>query len=136
MKCMLDTNILVSAALFPNSVSAKAYFKAVTPPNKGVVCDYSMTEFRRVFNEKFPKRIQDHNHFVSIMALSVEIVPTPSEEEQDISETQLRDINDRPILRAAMAAKVDVFVTGDKDFLEAEIDRPAMLSAAEFLEGN
>ena len=32
MKCMLDTNILVSAALFPGSISAMAYMKAVTPP--------------------------------------------------------------------------------------------------------
>jgi predicted nucleic acid-binding protein len=39
MKCLLDTNILVSASLFPNSVPAQAYFKAVTSPNIGMVCD-------------------------------------------------------------------------------------------------
>jgi predicted nucleic acid-binding protein len=31
----------------------------------------------------------------------------------------IRDFTDRPILRAARKAKVDIFVTGDKDFLES-----------------
>ncbi|MCL2831118.1 MAG: putative toxin-antitoxin system toxin component, PIN family [Betaproteobacteria bacterium] len=131
---MLDTNILVSAALFPKSVSAMAYMKAVVPPYRSVVCDYSMEELRRVFNEKFPHRILDHDRFVSMMALSVEIVFTPPEEECEESENQIRDAKDRPILRAALAAKVDVLITGDKDFLEARIDKPEILSAGEFLQ--
>ena len=35
-----------------------------------------------------------------------------------MTETQIRDVNDRPILRAAIEAKADVLLTGDKDFLE------------------
>ena len=77
MKCMLDTNILVSAALFPGSISAMAYMKAVTPPYKSVICDYAMEELRRVFNKKFPHRMSEHDHFVSMMVLSAEIVFTP-----------------------------------------------------------
>jgi len=46
MKCMLDTNILVSAALFPNSVTAAAYMKAVAPPHKSSV--------KRGRNERHP----------------------------------------------------------------------------------
>ncbi|MCL2298173.1 MAG: putative toxin-antitoxin system toxin component, PIN family [Proteobacteria bacterium] len=134
MKCMLDTNILVSAALFPKSVSAEAYMKAVAPPHRSVVCDYSMEEFRRVFNEKFPHRVPDHDRFVSMMALSVEIVFTPPEEAREESESQIRDVNDRPILRAALAAKVDALITGDKDFLETKIDGLKILSAAGFLQ--
>ena len=136
MKCMMDTNILVSAALFPNSISAGAYMKAVAPPHKSVVSDYSMEELRRVFNEKFPHRIQDHDRFVSMMAVSVEIVFTPPEEECAESENKIRDAADRPILRAALAAKVDVLITGDKDFLDAKIDNPKILSASEFLQSN
>jgi putative PIN family toxin of toxin-antitoxin system len=130
---MPDTNILVSAALFPNSVTAAAYMKAVAPPHKSVVCDYAMEELRRVFNEKFPRRIPDYEKFVSIMALTVEIVYTPPEEEQAKDEGKVRDAKDRPILRAALAAKVDVLITGDKDFWESGIATPQTLSAAEFL---
>jgi hypothetical protein len=45
MKALIDTNILVSAALFPAGVPAQAFFKAVGPPNKAVVCDYSVVNF-------------------------------------------------------------------------------------------
>jgi len=46
MRVLIDTNILISSALFPKSVPARAFFKAVTPPHHAVVCDYSMDELR------------------------------------------------------------------------------------------
>ena len=64
MRILLDTNILISAALFPNGTAAKAYVKAVTYPNKGIVCDWSIDELRRVFNRKFPKRGDSLNQFL------------------------------------------------------------------------
>ena len=133
MRILIDTNILISAALFPQSVPAQAYMKAVTPPHDAVVCDYSMDEMRRVYNRKFPNRIQDFERFVSQLALSVEIVATPPNEEQVHSENMVRDLKDRPILRAAVAAKVDALLTGDKDFLESSVAIPRIMTAAEFL---
>ena len=53
--------------------------------------------------------------FLSVALLTLELVPVPTEE--DMTETQIRDVNDRPILRAAIEAKADVLLTGDKDFL-------------------
>ena len=69
------------------------------------------------------------------MALSVDIIATPpeSEEEAQGDEAKIRDTKDRPIYRAAVAAKVDAILTGDKDFLESGITQPAMLSVAEFM---
>ena len=134
MRVIIDTNILVSAALFPRGVPAKAFFKAVTPPYHAVVCDYSMDELRRVFNTKFPHKIQDYERFVSIMALSVKIISTPPEDESVESEAQIRDAKDRPILRAAIAEKTDLLVTGDKDFLESGVTNPRIVTASKFLE--
>ena len=37
MRWLIDTNILVSAALFPNSVPAKAFERAVSPPGQAVI---------------------------------------------------------------------------------------------------
>ena len=133
MRILIDTNILISAALFPQSVPAQAYMKAVTPPHVAVVCDYSMDELRRVYNRKFPQRIQDFERFVSVLTLSVELVSTPTMEDQIKEESAIRDVNDRPILRAAFAAKVDALLTGDKDFLESGVTHPKILTAAEFL---
>jgi len=136
MRCLIDTNILISAALFPTSVPARAFTKAVTPPHTAVVCDYTIDEMRRVYNRKFPHKISDFERFLSMLALSVEIISTPPEETEGSAEgeKQIRDLNDRPIYRAALAAKVDAILTGDKDFLESGITSPQMLTAAEFVQ--
>jgi len=133
MKCLLDTNILVSAALFPDGAPARAFMRAVNPPFKAVVCDYSMDEMRRVFNKKFPHRLPEYDRFVSMTALSVEIVFTPPDEEAQESEGKIRDVKDRPILRTAIAVDADVIITGDKDFLEAGLAKPRAINAADFL---
>ena len=133
-RVLIDTNILVSAALFPQSVPARAFFKAVTPPCRAVVCDYSFDELRRVFNAKFQHKIQDYERFVSIMVSAVEIVSTPPDDESAENATSIRDVKDRPILRAAIAAKADTLITGDKDFLEFHATNICIISAAAFLE--
>jgi len=133
-RVLIDTNILVSAVLFPQSVPARAFFKAVTPPCRAVVCDYSFDELRRVFNSKFQHKIQDYERFLSIMVSSVEIVPTPPDDENAKNIPQLRDVKDLPILCAALAAKADTLITGDKDFLEFHLANICIMSAAAFLE--
>jgi putative PIN family toxin of toxin-antitoxin system len=133
MKYLIDTNILISAALFPQSVPAKAFMKAVAPPHNAIVCDYSMDELRRVYNRKFPHKIHDFEKFISMLVLSVAIVSTPPEEESTNDESKIRDLKDRPIIHAAIASKADVILTGDKDFLEAGVTNPKVMTAAEFV---
>ncbi len=134
MRCLIDTNILISAALFPDSVPARAFIKAVSPPHDAVVCDYSLDEMRRVYNRKFPHKIPDFERFLSLLTLSVEIVSTPEDTESSMGDEQkIRDLNDRPIYLAALAAGVDGILTGDKDFLDSGIYRPRMITASEFI---
>ena len=73
----------------------------------------------------------DTNVLISAALLTLELVPVPTEE--NMTETQIRDVNDRPILRAAIEAKADVLLTGDKDFLESGVKNPAIMTPAEFL---
>ena len=54
MRVFIDTNILISAALFPGSVPDRAYRLAVEAPNEAVVSDQVVDELRRIFNRKFP----------------------------------------------------------------------------------
>lgn len=134
MRCLIDTNILISAALFPDSVPARAFIKAVSPPHDAVVCDYSLDEMRRVYNRKFPHKIPDFERFLSLLTLSVEIVSTPEDTESSMGDEQkIRDLNDRPIYLAALVAGVDGILTGDKDFLDSGIYRPRMITASEFI---
>ena len=86
---------------------------------------------KRIFNKKFPNRLAALDKFLSVALLTLELVPVPTEE--DMTETQIRDVNDRPILRAAIEAKADVLLTGDKDFLESGVKNPAIMTPAEFL---
>ena len=89
------------------------------------------TKIKRIFNKKFPNRLTALDKFLSVALLTLELVPVPTEE--DMTETQIRDVNDRPILRAAIEAKADVLLTGDKDFLESGVKNPAIMTPAEFL---
>lgn len=131
MKVFIDTNVLISAALFPGSVPARAFFKAVTEPNDAIICDQNVSELKRIFNKKFHDKTEKLNSFLSLIMMSVTIVKVP--EEKIPEEKQIRDEKDRPIFRAAMAANADLFLTGDRDFLESGIKNPKIVTPAEFV---
>ena len=131
MKVMIDTNVFLSAALSPQGPTAKAFVKAISPPYQPVVCDYIVDELHRKFQEKFPKKTMELEAFLYHALLVIRKVPTPEDESPD--EKKIRDIKDRPILRAAQQAKVDYLLTGDLDFLESEIKKPKIISAAAFI---
>ena len=131
MKVLFDTNILISAALSNKGTPYRAFVKAGSYPNHGLVCEQNIDEMRRIFNRKFPKKIQALETFLSLALLTLEVVPTPVEEYS--SEIKIRDINDHPILRAAIHAKADILLTGDKDFLESGLSNPLIMTAAAFI---
>lgn len=131
MRVLIDTNILISAALSSKGTPYRAFIKAVTYPNHGMVCEQNIDELRRIFNRKFPQKIHALETFLSLALMTLELVPTPVEEH--VSESKVRDVNDRPILRAAIHAKADILLTGDKDFLESGLATPQILTAADFV---
>lgn len=131
MRVLIDTNVLISAALNPGSVPAQAYQKAASYPNRGLICEQNVDELRRIFNKKFPKRLEALDRFLSAALLTLELVPTPETETDE--EALIRDVKDRPILRAAIQAKADILLTGDRDFLESDVRHPAIMTPAEFV---
>lgn len=74
----------------------------------------------------------DTNVLISSAPLTLDLVLIPTD--KNSSETQIRDENDRPILRAAIEAKADVLLTGDKDFLESGLENPKIMTPAQILE--
>ena len=128
---MIDTNIMISAVLFPRGKASLALKKALLPPFQAVICDYVLKEFMGKFDEKFPEAKADMEAFLDDFLPATIIAITPTREIE--GEVRIRDQKDRPILRAALAAKVDLLLTGDKDFLEAEVVEPRIISVAEFL---
>jgi len=65
------------------------------------------------------------------LLFSVEFVTTPDEHHND--EIKIRDINDRPILRAAKNAGADLLITGDKDFIDSTVTDPKIITASQFV---
>lgn len=131
MRILIDTNVLISAALSANSAPYRAYVKAASYPNHGLICEQNVDEMKRIFNKKFPNRLTALDKFLSMALLTLELVPIPTDEK--LSETQIRDVNDRPILRAAIEARADILLTDDKDFLESGVKNPMIMTPAEFL---
>ena len=89
-----------------NGTPYQAYVKAASYPNHGLICEQNVDEMNRIYNKKFSNRLAVLNKFLSVALLTLELVPIPTEE--DVTEVQIRDVNDRPILRAAIEAKADV----------------------------
>lgn len=131
MKVMIDTNIFISAILFPNGVAATAFIKSLLPPYEPVTSDYIIDELKRKFNEKFFSHLDELNYFLTIALKHISVVSTPAIINK--REKGIRDIKDRPILRAAIISNVDYILTGDKDFLDSNLTKPICISASDFI---
>lgn len=131
MRVLIDTNVLISAALYTNSTPYLAYKKAASYPNHGLICEQNVDELKRIFSKKFPDRLGALDKFLSLALLTLELVPNPPDAID--SEIQIRDTKDRLILRAAIKAKADILLTGDKDFIESGVKNPTIMTPIEFL---
>jgi putative PIN family toxin of toxin-antitoxin system len=134
LKVMLDANIIISAIYSPNGTAFRTFQKASESPYILVLCDQIIDEIRRVFNRKFPHRIPDMERFIAVA--HYDLVTLTAEDAAINDEAEIRDVDDRPILRAARKANVDILVTGDKDFLESSVTRPIIMTAAQFIQTN
>jgi putative PIN family toxin of toxin-antitoxin system len=126
---MLDTNIFVSMIFFP-STQTRELAKRLTDSHQIIVCDYVVEELRIVTDRKFSGKRNDIDRF--FFELPFELVYTPKMVDLDVL-PEIRDPKDSPILAAAVMEDVDVFVTGDKDFLVLDIDMPEIVTMADFL---
>lgn len=66
-----------------------------------------------------------------MLQLSFETVVTPLIPNPGLFE--IRDPNDYPVLYSAVIGAADVFVTGDKDFTNVDIETPLIMTPAEFV---
>lgn len=130
MRIMLDTNIFISMIFFP-SAQTRELARRLTESHQIVVCDYVIEELRLVTKRKFPAKRKFLDRF--FMELPFELVYTPKE--LDLNEfPEMRDVKDFPILATAIMESIDVFLTGDKDFLVLDVETPEILIMKGFLE--
>jgi putative PIN family toxin of toxin-antitoxin system len=109
---MVDTNILVSAALFRDG-SVSALLKEIMARYDLCVCTFSLEEIFIVFERKFRHKMDDLDEF--LRELSFDLVYSPLKIEKE-GIPPIRDEKDYPILASAIYADIDVLVSGDKDY--------------------
>lgn len=127
---MIDTNIMISAALFPNG-QISAMLKSIVPLHEIAVCTFSIDEFFAVYDRKFKDRKDAADDFLA--EFSYTLVHSPRKLEKG-KVPFIRDKNDYPILLSAIAADADILITGDKDFSCVDCERPEIMTPAAFSE--
>lgn len=130
MRILIDTNIALSAILWPAGRTADTLKFAVRNAFTICLCMFSIDEMRLVIKRKFPGKIQILEQFLS--AFSYELLLTPSVLPQNLP--SIRDVNDLPILASAIMGDVDILLTGDKDFDSVDVERPTILTPATFMQ--
>ena len=111
MRVFLDTNVLVSA--FATRGLSADVFRHILAEHTLVTGEVILRELRRALRQKLklPSAVVDS---IEQLLREYEVVPKPAAP----ADVALRDPDDKWVLASALAAKVDVLVTGDRDLLE------------------
>jgi len=119
LRVVLDTNVLLSGIAYPASVPGKIVSAWRYGSIEVLLSVYILEELRRVL----PRLTNRHGltsaeieDLVDALSLQAEIIePLP------VADSELRDINDQPVLGTLLAAlklsDVNYLITGDKDLL-------------------
>ena len=131
MDIMIDSNVVISAALFPNP-RMNAFLQVISEEHQLFLSSYTMQEVEDVVKRKWPARMPVMERF--LRNLSYVLVRTPSVDILD-EDIYIRDTKDYPVLASAIIADVDVLITGDGDFDDVkDLERPEVVTIAEFRE--
>ena len=129
---VIDANVFVSAAIqrgashriIESWLSGTAEFEVV-------MCPELLGEVREVLTTRPRLRkwisLETATLFVDAIEALVDLVDDPDE-----VQTQTRDPNDDYLIALARIHDVDVIVSGDKDLLEWESQRPPVMTPAQF----
>ena len=81
--------------------------KALCPPYETVTCDYVIEELRRNIVKKFPQKASSLDRFLAVLETNIKIIEVSHDKDDPL--IKIRDDNDKPVLRAAIQAKADIF---------------------------
>ena len=129
MRVFLDTNVLV-AAVATRGLCADV-FRAVLASHELVVSQQVLDEVRRVLRVKLGVRPGPVADFIRLLEQEAEVAPPAR-----LPGIELNDQDDLPILGAAVAARAEVFVTGDRELAElGTVEGMRVMSPRQFWEG-
>ena len=129
MRVMLDTNILISAFVF-KSEKMNNLIEYLSKAHEIIICSYVVDELKDLVKSKFNVKVEELDKFLNKFPFDLVYSPTTIENKL----FEIRDASDYVILHTAIIEDVDIFITGDKDFFDIDIDKPEIMTTTEFLE--
>ena len=125
-RVLTDTNVIISALLFPGSTPAHALAR-VLELERLVLTTWIIGELHEVVARKRPDLLSALDAFLADLDYE--------RAEPGLTTVTIADPDDQPILDAALAVGVDVIVTGDRHFLALDIEHPVILTPRQYLDG-
>ncbi|MDR3225560.1 MAG: PIN domain nuclease [Clostridiales Family XIII bacterium] len=104
-------------------------FESIFSKHTLVLASYTTDELLDVAERKFPDRLSVIDK--TLARMPNELIYTPHEIEEGLFE--IRDPDDYPILYTAVKEDVDILISNGNDFLAVEIDKPEILTSAQYL---
>ena len=129
MRIMVDTNVLISLLVF-SSKKMNRMMECIFTEHQLVLSSYIVGELKDVVKRKFSNKVRVVDALLAKM--NYEYVYTPDILDEALFE--IRDVKDYPVLYTAVLEEVDILVTGDSDFSDVKIEKPEILTPAEFVE--
>ncbi|MGC9528822.1 MAG: putative toxin-antitoxin system toxin component, PIN family [Limnospira sp.] len=131
MRCIFDTNTLISAIIFPNSIPGRAFNLALSR-DIVLISAETITELYEVITRpKFDPylTIEEREEFLESLLIRSELIEV-------LEESQIcRDPKDDKFLNLAKSGAANYLVTGDKDLLILQnYSGTRILNARDFLD--
>lgn len=116
MRCVFDTNTLISALLFKNSVPGQALYSALSQGSI-LISTETVNELTEVLHRrKFDKylTVEERDEFLAYFVMRAELI--------EVLEAQkvCRDPKDDKFLNLAVSGAANYLITGDEDLLILE----------------
>jgi len=130
MRVVFDTNVLVSALVFPGGSGEAALRRVIDGTDQLLLSKAIVDELLDVLARKFARDAEELAH-VAVFLCELAIMVAPKRRLRVV-----RDDPDNRILECARAGRAHAVVTGDKALLALKAyDRIAVMSLAAYLEG-
>ena len=130
MRVVFDTNILVSALVFPGGQGEAALRRIVEETDQLILSRPILDELLDVLGRKFARDVEELAH-VAVFLSEIAVIVAPKRRLHVV-----KDDPDNRIIECAVASRADAIVTGDKALLALKnYGNTRMLTLRSFLEG-
>ena len=128
MKVIIDTNILVSAAIRDREPETIIQFIVDNPEFEWIGSSEIMTEYKEVLQRRKLKLTEEiQKEWIELLQSVTTVI------EVDIEVDFPRDRKDAKFLACALSASADFLITGDRDFEEVpQLENTTILSVKDF----